>query len=437
MVIKQKHLIEFQIYYLLIVEALIDLVHFPSIIRYVLDANFIFMFFLMLPKIKDIINDKIFKPFSYYAIGYMFAIAAFSIIRRTPFGQVMWAARNNYFFIIFLFMCAYTLRTNDVKRILKNLVYFQFFNIVCVLYEYFVLGYYGDNVGGMFGTASGCNGYLNIYISIITAYVFVLYSNKKATLQTLLFVVLSSIVVAALSELKFFYIELVIIVILATVLSSVNAKSGIVVIVAVLTLFVGFQILTALDPTSAELLQDFDQIDEYSKTSYGGQIIARATPFSQINKYFFDNSVFYNLFGYGFGACESSETFGWANSAFSVKYGFLQYRNLSTSMLFVETGYIGIAAFMAVFVYIFVLAQKLKQKYANIRYSYVFAQVVSVIVIMNIWYNSSIRREIAYLTFFCLSVFIVQTRDEERQRLSEAMKTQPVKKSYFKKKRAF
>ena len=435
MVIKQKHLIEFQIYYLLIVEALIDLLHFPDIIRYVLDVNLIFLLFMFIPKIKSIINDNATKKTHFYIFGYMFATIAFSIIRRTPFGQVAWAARNNYFYFIFYFICAYTLGSDDFKRIIKNVVRLQAFNIVCVLYEYLILKHFGDNVGGMFGTASGCNGYLNVYLCIISAYVLIQYLNKKASLSYVAYIVLSSMAIAVVSELKFYFIEFIIIILATLILTSANAKSGLIVIVGIVTLFVGVQILTAVNPWSADLISDFDSLSEYTKTTYNGTVIARATPFSQINDYFFRDNVFYNLFGYGFGACEDSVSFAWANSDFATEFRDLGYRNLSTSMVYIELGYTGVAAFLAIFVILFANIQQLKQKATENKNLYVFSQTVSVIAITNIWYNSTIRRGIAYLTFFALSAFVICAREQAKKELEEKQKEMPPeKKSYFKKK---
>ena len=419
----------------MIVEALIDLLHFPDIIRYVLDVNLIFLFLMFLPKFRIMINDKSSKVLHYYIFGYMFATIAFSIIRRTPIGQVAWAARNNYFYLLFFFICAYTLSLCDFNRIIKNVVRLQAFNIVCVLYEYIILGRYGDGVGGMFGIVTGCNGYLNVYICIITAYVLFQYSSRKISLSYVAYIIVSCMAIAVVSELKFYFFEFAVIVILSVLLTSANAKNGLIVIVGAVGLFVGIQILTAVNPWSADLMSDFDSLSEYTKTNFGGTVIARATPFSQINDYFFRDNIFYNLFGYGFGACEDSVTFSWANSNFATNYGNLGYRNLSTAMVFVETGYVGIAAFLAVFIAMFATAQKLKFKDTENKIIYAFSQSVCIIAIMNIWYNSSIRREIAFLTFFCLSAFIICAREKARKDYEANKNNLPhEKKSYFKKK---
>jgi len=439
MVIKQKHLIEFQIYYLLIVEMLIDLLHFPDIIRYILDVNCIFLMLLAIPKIRNMVNDKAANKLNIYIMAYMFSVIAFSLIRQTPVGQIAWAARNNYFYIFFFLICAYTLRKNDFNRIIKNVVRFQAFNIICTVYEFIVLGNYGDTVGGMFGTAIGCNGYLNMYLCVITAYVLVQYANKKTSLLYVLYIVLSSMIVATISELKFYFFELAMIVVLSVVLSSISAKNGVIVIVGILAIFVGIQVLSAVSPWSASLITDLDKLNNYATTTYGGTVISRAAPFSQINSYFFKGKAFYNLFGYGFGACEDSVSFSWANSAFATKFRSMQYRNLSTAALFLETGYVGLMTYVLIFVFIFINAQKVKQKYTDIRNVYAFTQLMVFISIANVWYNSSIRREIAYLTFFCLSAFIIFTREKEREEFEKANNelNTPKKKSYFKQKKTF
>ena len=432
MVIKQKHLIEFQIYYLLIVEALIQLLHFPEIIKYVLDVNAIFLVFIALPKIKNMLNDKVFKKYIIYLFLFMGLTVAVSIIRRTPFGQVIWAVRNNYIYIFFLLICAYTIREKDYNRIMNNVVNLQAFNVLCVLYEYYVLHNFGDYVGGMFGVEHGCNGLLNIYLVVINAYVFTAYANKKASILKVALVALSSVGVAAASELKFFFVELAVIVLLSISLSRMSVKNAVLVVSAVTAIFIGIEILSIVSPWSIEIFQDFDETTHYATNNYNQTLITRATPFSDVNKYFFGDNVFYKLFGYGFGACEDSESFSWANSAFATRYKSMRYRNLSTSDRYLETGFIGFIALVLVFAFLFYIAQKQKKENPKARYAYVFTQTVSVLVIINLWYNSTIRTPIAYLTFFALSSAFVFTREKRLREAEELAKSQPKKKSYFK-----
>ena len=432
MVIKQKHLIEFQIYYLMIVEALIQLLHFPEVIRYVLDVNAIFLVFIALPKVKNMLNDKVFKKYIIYLFLFMGITIAVSIIRRTPFGQVVWAARNNYIYIFFMLVCSYTIREKDYNRIMNNVVSLQVFNFLCVLYEYFILNKMGDFAGGMFGVEHGCNGFLNVYLVVINAYVFTAYANKRSSLLRVAWIALSSVGIAAISELKFFFIELAVIVVHSLSLSRLSVKSTLMVISAIVAIFIGLEILSVVSPWSVEVLQDFDQTTHYATNSYNSTLITRGTPFSDVNKHFFGDNIFYKLFGYGFGACEDSETFSWANSNFATAYRSMRYRNLTTSDRYLETGYIGFIALILVFALLFYIAQKQKKENPNIRYAYAFSQTVSVLVIINFWYNCTIRTNIAYLTFFALSAALVCTRELKLKEAELIAKTQPKKKTYFK-----
>ena len=143
------------------------------------------------------------------------------------------------------------------------------------------------------------------------------------------------------------------------------------------------------------------------------------------------------MFGFGFGACESSETFAWANTSFATKYGKTHYRSLSTAVNFLETGYIGLIAFILIFVFFFIVVQKHKHLTPEHRYIMVFSQVSSLLAIINIWYNSSIRRPISYLIFFCLSGAVIMLCDKQRQELKEKEQTLKGKKTYFKQKKKY
>lgn len=43
----------------------------------------------------------------------------------------------------------------------------------------FGLGYSGDNIGGIFGTQSGCNGYLNLFLIVVSAIYVTEYLEKR------------------------------------------------------------------------------------------------------------------------------------------------------------------------------------------------------------------------------------------------------------------
>ncbi|MGU8471674.1 hypothetical protein ACV3P7_10495 [Clostridium perfringens] len=264
----------------------------------------------------------------------------------------------------------------------------------------------------MFGFEQGCNAYLNVYLSIITAICICQFMYKKINILSMLFIVGSSSVIATLGELKIYYVELILIVICAILLSKKSIKSFLIVITCCCSLFIGIKILSKTSNESLKFIQSIDSLIEYdSRIDYGdGDIrISRFKVFNQVNDYFFRDNTYLKIFGFGLGSCEDSETFSWFNSDFANEFGFLQYRNLSSAMLYLETGWIGLFGFIFIFIFIFILAYKYKSDFMDTEYAYipVLTQIVCVLTVIGVFYNSAIRREVAYFTYFILSLNLI------------------------------
>lgn len=415
MKIRLRHLVEFQLYYMLIIKSFISILHIPEVFKYVLDVNMVLMIALALPSLPRIFKDKDFRKLNSYIVLYMAVMIVSAFIKNVPAGQIIWATRNNFFFIIFFFICTIAMNAKDTERILDNIVKLQVYNVLCVLIEFFIMHRKNDFLGGMFGTTQGCNVYLNVYMMVITTYTIVRYLYKKTPVSTVLLVVVSNAAIAAVSELKFYYFELGMILILALVLSGKSSKNLYIVVFIFGALFIGIRILSVVNSGSIDILSSFDSLIEYSTEDYAndeGFMITRITSFSQINKYFFNNRTIYKLFGFGFGSCESSKTFAWANSSFATAHEDTGYRNLTVSVNYLETGYIGLILFIAIFVFILLNTKKYKGMFDE-KYDYivVLSQTFIPLLIINFWYNASIRIECAYLSYFMLAVIYIFVND--------------------------
>ena len=101
MKLRLSKLIEFQIYYLLVIESLISIVGIPSITRYLLDVNLILMAALSMQKIPFLFKHRDYNKLTGYILFYMISITAMAFIRLVPTGQILWGIRNNFFFIFF------------------------------------------------------------------------------------------------------------------------------------------------------------------------------------------------------------------------------------------------------------------------------------------------------------------------------------------------
>ena len=85
-----------------------------------------------------------------------------------------------------LFVWIYLFRIfwdKDYIRAFMGFVYkMQVPNIIFVLMQYYVLGLFQDNIGGLFGVERGCNGILNVYLCIVVAWGLNLYLAKEGRL---------------------------------------------------------------------------------------------------------------------------------------------------------------------------------------------------------------------------------------------------------------
>ena len=79
-------------------------------------------------------------------------------------------------------------------------------------------------------------------------------------------------------------------------------------------------------------------------------------------------------------------------------------------MLYLETGFAGLLMFFGIFVFIMALAIKYRRVKELNSYS-IFTLIMSVMAMMNIVYNSSLRREISFLVFFTLSLLFIKIRE--------------------------
>jgi hypothetical protein len=295
----------------------------------------------------------------------------------------------------------------------------QVVNCIFVAFEYLILNKKNDYLGGMFGVEHGCNGSLNIYLVIICAYAICRFATKNASLIKVALIILSSVVIAGLSEIKFFYIELAVIILLFVLINRLSFKNVVAIIIGAVALYVAYKVMFSVNNDSLYVFTNLDNLKDYSSNDYGNTRISRTAPISQINTWFFGSNKKYQLFGYGFGACEESKSFSWANSSFASVYGTLQYRNLSASMLYIELGWTGLIAFTLIFVFAFFLIQS-KKKYCkqNIQLA-IFSQIICVMAIMNMWYNSEIRLSIAYLTYLSIAGATICIKDGYKRSKSE------------------
>lgn len=399
-----KKLIYFQIMFVMFMELMISMFKFPSAIRYFTDVMLIIMLIYILHGNIYNIFKKI-KLISILTIMLLFLLVGTigSIYNLVSPFLFIWEIRNIFRFFIFFISCICILDEYYVEKIVSLFLNLQYINFILCIIQYFILDCKQDFLGGIFGINKGCNAYLNIYMCIVVTISISKYFCKKVCLKKLLFTILSSMVITALAELKFFYLEFIIIFILSILFNKPTLKVFTMIIVGVIGLFVGILILKYVFPEQLKYIINFEEAKNYAELSRDSYGIDRMYAFKQINDMFFKNNTFLLLIGLGLGSCAMS-SFSLFTSSFYYEFGYLNYNWFAHAMTFIQTGYIGTIIFIMFFIKLFIYSLKTKKYLNDFNEYYSSTMIFIIILVINFAYNNSIRTEVAYLSFFILSI---------------------------------
>lgn len=410
MKLRAKDLIYAQLYIVLCIGVLVSEFHLPSAVKYSTDIVCLITFFMCLSSIPKIIQRaKMLLPTILALILLAYCILN-AILNGTPLILVLWAVRVSFRFIAFFLCCIVALERKDLPKIINIIEKAYIINFIVILFQYFVQGYNQDYLGGIFGIEQGCNGQLNLFIVLVLSLQVIKYFEKKTNLYVLPLFITFAFIIAALSELKVVYLEIVIILLLAVCLYKPSWKMFITVGIFSLGLIVGMITLKNVFPKSYDFFFDQEEMENYLSASWiKGVQVTRTTGFDVINNYFFQNDVLKKIIGLGFGKCEVSTFF---SSDFADRYSNTSYRQFTFAMQYLETGAVGLMLYIFFFISILLKSATLK---LSAGYSYLkkYLSILVPLIIINIWYNDSCKTEVAYLLFCLLSFVGVVTKEEK------------------------
>lgn len=374
--------------------------------------------FLGLIIVAFFINHKKFK------INFLFFLIIISIIcqmislhlngRSNIYGLSI--SLRNFYRLIFAILLGYLVLNEDkIKNIIRYTEWLLILNGIVMTYQYFVMGLSQDIIGGTLGNTQGVNEIQNVLCCYILTYEVLNFFNKKTSASRMIFFTLLTIYISALAELTIFFFELVIIFVFAYLFDDNNnifslKKIGFI-IIGFIGLFLGIRLYLIVFPNRAFLLS-FNNILNYlgndvSAGNTGVYKISRIHPFMQLGNEFFYNSKL-KWFGFGLGNCAS-------NSDFYASFApLLHYDWMSSSMIFLENGYLGVAFFILPIIYLFFKATFLKNKLNDQGNDTVWVDYVRIISCINLilfFYNNSLR--VIYTSFFIgfmLSVIFIIER---------------------------
>ena len=109
------------------------------------------------------------------------------------------------------------------------------------------------------------------------------------------------------------------------------------------------------------------------------------------------------IFGLGLGNCDTS-AFSMFNSVFYSQHKSLHYTWFTAPMVYLETGYIGLALYLTFFVACFLGALKKYLKGDGNKIYCEMTMILSIIYCIVAFYNASLRYEAGYMLYFTLAL---------------------------------
>lgn len=391
---------------------LLEFLKLPSFVKYVTDVMYVGGVLLAASGRSAFIRKK-HAPFVLFTVAlliYTFVVYLFNF--QTPL-YYFWGVRNTFRFYAAFMLFAVMLDEEDAQGCLKFMDTVFWINAAVSLFQFFVMGLRQDFLGGIFGVDEGCNSYTIIFFSIVLTKSLLGFMNKQEKAWHCFLKCGVSLLIAAMAELKFFFILFVLILLLCTLMTKFSFRKTLVLAVgALLLMFSGSLLPMIFGKNQALTLDNIQKM--ITATNYStAKDLGRFTAIPTIARDFLTTPL-KQLFGLGLGNCDTS-AFQMFNSEFYRSHSYLNYNWFSSAFLFLETGAVGLVAYLSFFVLCFVLARRQIKKGANELFCRI-SMIMSVICFILVFYNSSLRTEIAYMAFFSLALpFVSPIEDSEEE----------------------
>lgn len=327
-----------------------------------------------------------------------------ALVRMVPLRYILWGGRNRFRFYVCFFGCARFLEEQDREAIWRVLDRLFWGNLAVMLGQFFLLGCRGDYLGGLFGREQGCNGSVNLFFLMMTARHMVCYLEGLENAKKCFGVCLGALLLAALAELKFFFLEFLGVLVLAMVLCPVSRRKW---------RLLGLGILGAVG-CGALLYRLFPEFggwfrpERMLETALGSQGYASTGDLNRLGcihqiRFRLAPGFWQRLLGLGLGSC------GYAGAEvlttpFYREYGWLHYTWISVAFRYLEGGALGLGGFLGFF--LLVLAQARRESRCRTGACRGQCRVSAILAVMCLLvgiYNASLETEAAYFVYFGLA----------------------------------
>lgn len=387
-----KRTLYFLLAYSFIVRFLVGDLGLPSALNYVCDVLLVLVSFLILTQTKHDSNSS--PEFTIFGVivFVFFAVATFSALLNCVSPLLyLWAVRNTFRLFIMIFCCVRLLSREDILKLTKAATIFYWINFCICLYQYFVIGTGQDNTNGLFGTQSGGNGMMNVLMFTISAIYIFGFVHKRYGQASLIMILTSNCILASLAEIKIYYVELAILVVVSIIINRVSIRSLFTAAILLITIAVGVQVLIYFNPGFKDFFVLDNMIASASEGGYSSEYdLNRLTAVTTLNSMFMDSPLL-RAIGLGFGSGQFSQYF--QSDLYAVWGETLNWNWFTDAAIFLETGWIGLSLYISAIVSIGVCAFRHRNDAPKFRWILNLSICLSVFCVFLIMYNASLTTD--------------------------------------------
>lgn len=322
---------------------------------------------------------------------------------------------NSIPYFVFFFACILYLPMQERDSYMRILDGLFWLNFVVSMYQFFVLGIMWDFLGGIFGVMVGCNASTTTLLVLAVTVSVVRYLNQQEKGWICLSKCIASLVIAALAELKFFFLMFAAIIVLTVLMTKFSRKKLYLLLGGVIGTVLGIQLLYLVFP-GWENWFSLDKIIQTATSTAGYTGVGDYNRLTAIPRVWteFLNSGYRKLFGLGLGNCDGGFTDALTPAFYFDNYN-LHYMLFTSCFILMETGLVGILLYLAFYPLVFLLAHHLER---SGKANPVFCQISKIMVLYSLvlfLYDSSLRTEDTYLIFFSLVLPFLGTVKNAKQ----------------------
>lgn len=397
---------------------LTEVFQLPGLVKYFVDAAYVVAFLFLFMQKQTVLGKKII-PFFLFILSFSLYTFIAHLFNFQSIFYYLWGFRNNFrFYIVFLLFTTF-FAEEDMKKCLKIIEALFWINAIVTLFQFAILGYEQDHLGGIFGVEKGCNAFTIIYFSMVIGKSILSFMSRTEKTMLCFSKCAVSLVVAAMAELKIFFLIFPFILIVSAFITRFSFRKLMLMLVSTVMVILASMLLTTIfkdeGMLSVERLAEMVTASNYATVEDLGRFTAIPTISNNIL-----TKPIEKIFGLGLGNCDTS-AFAICNTPFYQSHSYLHYEWFSSAIMFLETGYFGLTVYIGFYIICFVFARKnMKNKTSNELFCQI-SMLMSLICIIMVFYNSALRTEAAYIAFFALALPFAKSDTSNTTETDEAI----------------